>query len=54
MLVRCSQRAIAQVRAQVGKGKVIYGLFRKDGASRSSACSATTTTSRWSTNASKE
>ena len=26
MSVRCRERAIAQVRAQVGKGKVVYGL----------------------------
>jgi GMP synthase PP-ATPase subunit len=30
MLVRRCERAIAQLRAQIGKGKVIYGLLRKD------------------------
>jgi hypothetical protein len=30
MLVRCRERAMAQVRAHVGKGKVIHGLLRKD------------------------
>ncbi len=28
MSVRCCERAIAQVRAQVGKGKMVYGLSR--------------------------